>query len=241
MSLAKEHDLRNFSCAFRYHNQQHCQDIWVRCALTTKCGQGFPERSSVTLCATCRRAKARRCANEFCFSTFLYAERVERVRWRHYCFHILSRSATKVRFCNCVFNSSDKHLIKRTQTTETSKTPDSTIRKPIGALRFETRKNVFPKRFLSWGFKTLFVAAGGGYRLSARSDVRSFHRRAANNQLAARISKYIFPCASVRGDGMERTSISWWLATSSIWAAPRAAFNKEWICAVILFIIFPCF
>ena len=88
------------------------------------------------------------------------------------------------------------------------KTPDSTIRKPIGALRFETRKNVFPKRFLSWGFKTLFVAAGGGYRLSARSDVRSFHRRAANNQLAARISKYIFPCASVRGDGTERTSIS---------------------------------
>ena len=55
--------------------------------------------------------------------------------------HILSRSANKVRFCNCVLKPPDEHVIKRTQTTETSETSDSTIRKPISALRFEGRKN----------------------------------------------------------------------------------------------------
>ena len=55
-------------------------------------------------------------------------------------FHILSRSANKVRFCNCVLNSLDEHLIKRTQTLETSETLHSTIRILIGALRFERRK-----------------------------------------------------------------------------------------------------
>ena len=55
-------------------------------------------------------------------------------------FRLLSRSANKIRFCNCVLNSPDEHLIKRTQTLETSETLDSTIRILIGALRFERRK-----------------------------------------------------------------------------------------------------
>ena len=62
-------------------------------------------------------------------------------------FHILFRSANKVRFCNCVLNSLDEHLIKRTQTLETSETLDSTIRILIGALRFERRKNINKKMF----------------------------------------------------------------------------------------------
>ena len=62
-------------------------------------------------------------------------------------FRLLSRSANKIRFCNCVLNSPDEHLIKRTQTPETSETLDSTIRILIGALRFERRKTSTTKMF----------------------------------------------------------------------------------------------
>ena len=44
-------------------------------------------------------------------------------------------------------NHHDERLIKRTQTSETSETLDSTIRILIGALRFERRKNINKKMF----------------------------------------------------------------------------------------------
>ena len=54
---------------------------------------------------------------------------------------------TKYVFASVYSTHHDEHLIKRTQTLETSETLDSTIRILIGALRFERRKNINKKMF----------------------------------------------------------------------------------------------
>ena len=54
---------------------------------------------------------------------------------------------TKYVFATVYSTRHDEHLIKRTQTSETSETLDSTIRMLIVALRFERRKNINKKMF----------------------------------------------------------------------------------------------
>ena len=54
---------------------------------------------------------------------------------------------TKYVFATVYSTHHDEHLIKRTQTSETSETLDSTIRMLIVALRFKRRKNINKKMF----------------------------------------------------------------------------------------------
>ena len=58
-----------------------------------------------------------------------------------------SAAPTKYVFASVYSTHHDKHLIKRTQTSETSETLDSTIRMLIVALRFERKKNIIKKMF----------------------------------------------------------------------------------------------